>query len=148
MGENDEEKLKAYYGSREEYESIRTWEQVRPPHLEKNLEKAREAGQVTDIPKGYDDSRSVYSLTEEEIAAAAGFRGGKFLGPATPADAVGKRGSMFLWECENGHRFTSSLEYVLLGGGWCPECGYDRVYSSTTEKNKFISAVLSAQSRG
>ena len=145
---NDEEKLKAYYGSREEYESIRTWEQVRPPHLEKNLEKAREAGQVTDIPKGYDDSRSVYSLTEEEIAAAAGFRGGKFLGPATPADAVGKRGSMFLWECENGHRFTSSLEYVLLGGGWCPDCGYDRVYSSTTEKNKFISAVLSAQSRG
>ena len=145
---NDEEKLKAYYGSREEYESIRTWEQVRPPHLEKNLEKAREAGQVTDIPKGYDDSRSVYSLTEEEIAAAAGFRGGKFLGPATPADAVGKRGSMFLWECENGHRFTSSLEYVLLGGGWCPECGYDNVYTSTTRKNKFISAVLSPQYLG
>ena len=145
---NDEEKLKAYYGSREEYESIRTWEQVRPPHLEKNLEKAREAGQVTDILKGYDDSRSVYSLTEEEIAAAAGFRGGKFLGPATPADAVGKRGSMFLWECENGHRFTSSLEYVLLGGGWCPDCGYDNVYTSTTRKNKFISAVLSPQYLG
>ena len=145
---NDEEKLKAYYGSREAYENIRTWEQMRPRHLEKNLEKARQCGEVVDLPKGYDDTKSVYSLTEAEIRAAAEFRGGCFIGPATDADAIGKRGSMFVWECENGHRFTSSLEYVLLGGGWCPECGYDMVYTSVTKKNRFISAVLSPQSRG
>ena len=145
---NDEEKLKAYYGSREAYENIRTWEQMRPRHLEKNLEKARQCGEVVDLPKGYDDTKSVYSLTEKEIQAAAEFRGGCFIGPATDADAIGKRGSMFVWECENGHRFTSSLEYVLLGGGWCPECGYDMVYTSVTKKNRFISAVLSPQSRG
>ena len=146
---NDEEKLKAYYGSRENYESIRSWDQARPSApLEKNLEKARQAGEAADFQKGYDTSKSIYSLDEAELKSAAEFRGGKFLGPSTASDAIGKRGSMFEWECENGHRFTSSLEYILLGGGWCPECGYDNVYSSTTEKNRFISAVLSPQSRG
>ncbi len=142
---DDEEKLKAYYGSREEYDNIKSWDQMRPEPLEKNLDKARAAGQVADLPKGYDESKSIYALTEDEIRAAAEFRGGKFLGPA---DRIGKKGAVFDWECENGHRFRSSLEYILLGGGWCPECGYDKVYFSVSPKNRFISAVLSPQSRG
>ena len=142
---DDGEKLKAYYGSREEYDNIKSWDQMRPEPLEKNLDKARAAGQVADLPKGYDESKSIYALTEDEIRAAAEFRGGKFLGPA---DRIGKKGAVFDWECENGHRFRSSLEYILLGGGWCPECGYDKVYSSVSPKNRFISAVLSPQSRG
>ena len=154
---NDEAKLEAYYGSRAVYDSIRSWEQMRPEHLETDLEKARAAGQVVDLPKGYDDRKSIYELTDAEISAAAEFRGGKFLGPAEPESVAGKaeqgtsvrpKGKLYLWECENGHRFTSSLEYVLLGGGWCPECGYDMVYTSVTKKNRFISAVLSPQSRG
>ena len=143
---DDEEKLAAYYGSREEYESIRSWEQVRPAAaLETNLDKARAAGQVRDLPKGYDDSKSIYSLTVEEIKAAAEFRGGRFLGPEK---SIGEKGAIFDWECENGHRFSSSLEYVLLGGGWCPECGYDKVYTTTSPMNRFISAVLFPRSRG
>ena len=102
------------------------------------------AGQVTELPKGYDDTRSIYSLTAEEVEAAAEFRGGRFLGPAS---SLGVKGALFEWECENGHRFKSSLEYILLGGGWCPECGYDKVYTTTTGKNRFISAVLSPQCR-
>ena len=141
---HDGEKLAAYYGSREEYEKIRSWDDVRPPHLETDLGKARAAGQVTDLPKGYDDSKSIYGLAEKEISDAAAFRGGKFLGPAGD---IGKRGALFEWECENGHRFSSSLEYILLGGGWCPECGYDKVYGTTSPRNRFISAVLSPQSR-
>ncbi len=156
---DDEEKLKAYYGSRENFESIVSWEQMRPPYLEKNLEKARKSGQVTNLPKGWDDRKSIYELTDDEIRAAAAFRGGKFIGPVeeVPADksepatdgTVHRRKCMlYEWECENGHRFTSSLEYVLLGGGWCPECGYDRVYTESTAGNKFISAVLSSRYRG
>lgn len=142
---HDEEKLAAYYGSREEYERIRSWDDVRPLPLERNLGKARSAGQVTDLPKGYDDSKSIYSLTEKEISDAAAFRGGKFLGPT---EKIGTKGAIFEWECENGHRFRSSLEYVLLGGGWCPDCGYDKVYFTTGSRNRFISAVLSRPSRG
>ena len=43
---NDPEKFQAYYGSREEYDAIKSWDDVRPAYLEKNLEKARENGEV------------------------------------------------------------------------------------------------------
>ena len=47
--ENDPEKFEAYYGSREEYEAIKSWDDVRPAPLEKNLETARAKGEV--LPK-------------------------------------------------------------------------------------------------
>ena len=47
--ENDPEKFEAYYGSREAYDAIKSWDDVRPAPLEKNLEKARLAGEV--LPK-------------------------------------------------------------------------------------------------
>ncbi len=45
--ENDEDKFIAYYGSREAYESIRSWDDVRPAPLEKNLEAARAKGECS-----------------------------------------------------------------------------------------------------
>ena len=68
---DDEAKLTAYYGSREEYEKIVSWEQMRPEPLETDLEKARAAGQVADLPKGYDDTKSIYELSRDEIEKAA-----------------------------------------------------------------------------
>lgn len=47
--ENDPEKFEAYYGSREEYDAIKSWDDVRPSPLEKNLEQARLKGEV--LPK-------------------------------------------------------------------------------------------------
>ena len=44
--ENDPEKFEAYYGSREAYDAIKSWDDVRPAPLEKNLEKARANGEV------------------------------------------------------------------------------------------------------
>ncbi len=44
--ENDEEKFLAYYGSREAYEAIRSWDDVRPAPLEKNLTAARAKGEA------------------------------------------------------------------------------------------------------
>lgn len=44
--ENDPEKFRAYYGSREAYDAIKSWDDVRPAPLEKNLEKARIKGEV------------------------------------------------------------------------------------------------------
>lgn len=128
--ENDEEKLNAYYGSLEEYRSIRTWEQMRPPHLEKNHEKAVEAGQVRRLDHGWDETVPLDELTVGQVQEAAAFRGGRF---------IGKKGRLYEWECEHGHRFEASLEYVLLGGGWCLECHPDKWMSETTESNGFIS---------
>ena len=44
--ENDPEKFKAYYGSREAYDAIKSWDDVRPASLEKNLEAAVIKGEV------------------------------------------------------------------------------------------------------
>ena len=44
--DNDPEKFEAYYGSREAYDAIRSWDDVRPAPLEKNLEKAQAKGEV------------------------------------------------------------------------------------------------------
>ena len=44
--ENDPEKFEAYYGAREAYDAIKSWDDVRPAPLEKNLEKARQKGQA------------------------------------------------------------------------------------------------------
>lgn len=40
---NDLEKFEAYYGSKEAFESIKTWDDVRPGYLEKNLDKYLES---------------------------------------------------------------------------------------------------------
>ncbi len=43
---NDPEKFEAYYGSREAYEAIKSWDDVRPAPLEKNLTAARAKGEA------------------------------------------------------------------------------------------------------
>ena len=136
--DGDPEKMTAYYGSREAWEAIKSWKDVIPPHWEKNLEKARAAGECIRLDHGWDESKSIYELTEEEIQTAAEFRGGKFLGLAKKEDPC----AQYEWECEHGHRFTASLEYVLLGGGWCTECPLDSLNATSTPRNKFISQLL------
>ena len=198
--EHDPEKMEAYYGSIEEYRNIKSWDQMKPPCWEKNLDRARAAGEVRELDHGYDTLKSIYSLTDDEIEEAARFRGGHFLGVKTtgtghasavtgkteadgnstegrnvnaglrgkesgqqtadsgiisghPQEEAGmtacrEQGTVYVWECENGHRFEASLEYVLLGGGWCTECPLDEVHKCTTDRNRFISQVLRVQSLG
>lgn len=134
--EHNREALDVYYGSMEKYLAIKSWKQMLPPPMSKNYEQATANGEVLVLDKGWDTSKSVYSLDREEIEAAAEFRGGKFLGPYGD---IGKRGAIFNWECEHGHRFTASLEFVLLGGGWCTECHIDKWRTETTAANRFVS---------
>ena len=42
--DNDPDKFEAYYGSREAYYAIKSWDDIRPAYLEKNLEKALAKG--------------------------------------------------------------------------------------------------------
>lgn len=136
---NAPEKVRMYYGSVENYRNIRSWDDVRPPFIENDLDKAMDKGEVVMFNHGYDEFKSIYELSVNEIEIAAGFRGGKFLGPE---DSVGKKGAIFEWECEHGHRFQASLEYVLLGGGWCSVCPLDKMQVSTTKANKFMYQIL------
>ena len=110
--------------------------------METSREAAEKSGEAVVLNHGYDTSRPLYSLSPDEIEQAAVFRGGHFLGPV---ERVGEKGAVFEWECEHGHRFTASLEYVLLGGGWCNACDLSDVRSHVSPKNRFIWQVLSGQ---
>ena len=44
--DNDPEKFEAYYGSREAYDAIKSWDDVRPEYLEKNQDKASAKGEL------------------------------------------------------------------------------------------------------
>lgn len=139
---HDPDRVKAFYGSMEEYRGIASWDQIRPGHMEKNLETAVRTGEAVILNHGYDTSRRIYTLSAEEVEKAARFRGGHFIGPA---DRLGQKGVLFEWECEHGHRFSASLEYVLLGGGWCNVCKPESVRSHVTSRNRFIWQVLTGQ---
>ena len=139
---HDPDRVKAFYGSMEEYLGIRSWDQLRPGHMEKNLQQAVKKGEAVILNHGYDTSRQIYSLSAEEVENAARFRGGHFIGPA---DMLGQKGVLFEWECEHGHRFSASLEYVLLGGGWCNSCDLSAVREHVTPRNRFIWQVLTGQ---
>ena len=54
---NDPEKFEAYYGSREAYEAIKSWDDVRPAPLEKNLEAARAKGDAPVMSSERSESR-------------------------------------------------------------------------------------------
>ena len=125
---DDPEKLEAFFGSKQEYESIRSWDDVRPPYLEKNIQKAGD--KVIVLDHGWDESKSLDSLTDEQLEDAAAFRGGHFVRRI--------EGNMCEWECEKGHLFMASLEYVLLGGGWCTDCDLDKWTIETSPSNKFV----------
>lgn len=143
--DHDPERMKAYFGSLEEYRSIVSWEQIRPGYMEKNLAKAEANGEIAAVSHGYDESKSIYELTDEEISAAAAFRGGEFLGAVCggqDASSLRPRSSQYKWRCEHGHEFTASLEYVLLGGGWCPECGYLYGGAEDCPENSFVKQIL------
>ena len=119
---------------------------MRPGYVEKDLAKASADGEALVLDHGYDESVDIHCLDTAALEAAAAFRGGRFLGPSDPATA-GENGSwtpgaLFEWECEHGHRFSSSLEYVLLGGGWCPECGYLVEEPYKPGANRFLAQIL------
>lgn len=138
---NDEEKFLAYYGSRQEYESITSWDQIVPPLMEKNLRKAMSEGQVVMFDHGWNEAVNLSEVTSEELTEAASFRGGRYIGPCEDPGQT----HLHMWECENGHLFKASLEYVLLGGGWCTECNLDKWSVESSSANRFISQCRRSQ---
>lgn len=167
------DKFRAYYGDVGSYKAIKSWDDVIPADFEKNKEKAIEKKELIILDHGYDESKSIYDLTYDEICKAAEFRGGRLLSSAQEFGAQSfevdglssqhsdelssqlqsveesqvmvkgknEKGKLYEWECEHGHKFTASLEYVLLGGGWCMECNLDKLDDESTPKNKFMSQV-------
>ena len=108
---NDQQRIAAYYGSKEAYDAIPGWDKVdlsRPSDVPSTL-----------IKHGYDESKPRQEWTLEDMQEAAQFRGGKCLSTSMEK---GDFRTPLLWECADGHQFKASPALVLLGGHWCPEC--------------------------
>lgn len=108
---NKTQRIAAYYGSLEAYKAIPDW---------KHTDLSHNSEEIVRLDHGYDETKAVEDLTEEELRKAAAFRGGKYLGTQTKTQT--KTGEGELWQCAEGHTFTASRRLILLGGHWCPEC--------------------------
>lgn len=126
----DENWIKAFYGSAEKRAAIGTWDDVELFHASEENE--------TYLNHGYDESKGLENLTLEDLQKAAAYRGGKCLAEAVPADIY----TPITWECADGHVFKLSVNAVLQGGHWCPEC-YESTwhYADIAKKNPFYAQV-------
>lgn len=146
VNKNIDGRIKAFYRSKEEFDSIpRNWDdyKVIPSGELRDLNKAeildlRGKTEITDedfafiadteykgknraviFSHGYDESKADSELNIEDMQSAAKFRGGKCL------SATMKKGDLrtkLEWECHDGHKFSASPYTVIKAGFWCPEC--------------------------
>lgn len=105
-----EEKIKAFFGSREAQAAIPGW---------KDFDLTPPSDTPVRLSHGYDESKPTETLDIEDMREAARFRGGRCLSETM------KRGDLdtpLEWECAFGHRFSLRPRTVLKGGHWCPDC--------------------------
>jgi len=135
---NDENRIKAYYGSIEKWKAIPDWKDIdlsEPPAQDKAIH----------IDHGYDESKPLEQLTVEDLQAAAEFRGGKLISTSYS----GNPAELLEWECHKGHRFNASVKLILEGGHWCPDClppAWD--YDDLAEHSRFFAQVWDYQHQG
>ncbi len=106
---NDESKIKAFFGKRENWENIKGWDECKdigdPAHIV--------------ISHGYDESKNNSELTLDDVKQAAEFRGGKCVSDKMN---VGDMTAKLQFRCAHGHEFWASPYLVLKTGHWCTEC--------------------------
>ncbi|MDE5887136.1 MAG: NAD(P)-dependent oxidoreductase [Muribaculaceae bacterium] len=105
-----EEKIEAYFGSREAQSKIRSWE---------DADIHRPSEEVILLSHGYDESKSEKELDIEDMREAARFRGGECLSETM---RKGDLDTPLKWRCAFNHQFEATPRLVLKGGHWCPEC--------------------------
>lgn len=125
-----EDKIKAFFGSREEQKKIGGW-------AEQDLSEPSK--EPLRLYHGYDETKPDSSLKLNDMQQAAEFRGGKCLSNyMEPGDFD----TPLEWECCFGHKFSASPRLILKGGHWCPDClPAPWRYDAEAKKNKFLAQV-------
>jgi len=126
---NDENWIKAFFGSSEKRAAIKSWDDVKLFHPSE---------EETYLDHGYDEEKGLENLTLEDLQKAAAFRGGECLEKEVPADIY----TPITWKCADGHVFRLSVNAALQGGHWCPEClTHTWHYADIAKKNPFYAQV-------
>lgn len=128
---NDEKRIRAYYGSLEQYRAIPDWKDW-------DLSDLPGREQAVHIDHGYDESIPLEKLTVSDLQKVATFRGGKLVSTEYNGDPAVK----LTWQCHDGHTFEASPRLVLEGGHWCPEClPPEWNYADQAKHNPFLAQV-------
>lgn len=124
-----ENRIKAFFKSREEYEKIPDkWENYNllcenklPDGSPVDYEELRDVKNAKPklLDHGYDESKPLEELELPDLESAAEFRGGKCLAKAYDKSLLHTK---ILWKCRDGHEFALTPYTVLKGGYWCPHC--------------------------
>jgi len=133
INSNNTERIKAFYGSMEAYQSIPDWDQVEPS-LDPSMDHKQKHIQ---LDHGYDESKTELELTDLQQAAA--FRGGELVSN----EWNGNMHQQLSWLCCQKHSFEMSPHAVLKGGHWCLDCiSPPWNYHAALDQNRFAAQVL------
>lgn len=134
MGRNDcEDRIAAFFGSREERASIPGW---------KDFDLSRPSEEPRKLNHGYDEEKDENDLDIADCRSAAEFRGGRLISEEMER---GDLDTPLEWECAFGHRFMASPRVVLKGGHWCPDClPAPWRYREEALRNPFLAQVAKA----
>ncbi|MCI9443012.1 MAG: FAD-dependent oxidoreductase [Ruminococcus sp.] len=128
---NQTEWIQAFFGSLEEKQKL----------AGSKYDLHRPSDEESYLDHGYDESKPLEEQTAEDLKKAAEFRGGEYLDgePETIYTPV-------KWKCAFGHEFRLSVNAVLHGGHWCPECmKRSWAYPKIARKNPFYAQVWDPQ---
>ncbi len=101
--------INAFFGSKEKMENMPSNEAFELHHPSE---------EPTYLDHGYDEAKGLENLSAEDLKKAAEFRGGEYPETEAPKDIY----TPVAWRCADGHTFRMSVNTVLHGGHWCPEC--------------------------
>ena len=125
---NEEDWIKAFFGSKEQLEAIPDWDHFKLYHPSE---------EVTYLNHGYDESKKIEELTIEDLKGIAEFRGGQCL-----ATEIKDIYTPIKWKSAEGYEFEMSINAVVQGGHWCPECLKEEwTYGKQAKYNPFLGQV-------
>ncbi len=131
MEENNEmDWIRAFFGSLEAKHNAKPFQYRHAPEEP-----------VTYLDHGYDETKPLEDLDLSDLVKAAEFRGGAYL-----EDEVKDIYTPVKWRCASGHEFMMSVNAVLHGGHWCPECLKNSwAYPKMARENPFYAQVWDPQ---
>lgn len=110
INHNIEGRIKAHFGSLEEWKSIPDWDKF-------DTSRPSDTPILKDL--GFDENKPESEIDFTDIQNVAKLRKGECLAENIEKGDID---TPVMWKCEHGHTFTARPRSVLLGGHWCPEC--------------------------
>ncbi len=116
INNNVEGRISSFYKSKEDWAKIPDWG-VDMPKMD--MDPKIPADSYTRLDHGYDESKGIEGLELKDLQGIAKFRGGELLSKKyTKGDIY----TPLKWKCWQGHEFEATVNIIVRGGHFCPDC--------------------------